>query len=537
MKPQGTEICLAEPPPDEKRVPGGQVLSAEQEALVSLAVEGHNIFYTGSAGSGKSTVLKAIRDRLERMGKIVHVLAPTGRVALANRGQTTWSFAGWTPNTHKSSLSELTSLAYRPPLLKRLRDAETIIIDEISMVEGMHFERLNQYIKAAYSPFDKQSTLPFGGTQVIVTGDFCQLPPIKPFRHCFQCGCDLKPNPRQDTYTCPNTKCGATYRDEQKWAFNTEAWEECNFRHVHLKSIYRQREPAFINLLQKCRLGLQLSDSDLHLLAKCDTPMGNHAVKLCPTRDEVRKINDAEFRRLQAPPQTYKCVDVFLWNKEEHPHLRSRGARETDGSLKELKEHNFDIELQLKEGMQVVLLHNIDVASGLCNGAQGVIVGFEPFGHDLSDFKIYDEPLPVFWPRYNANEEKIQEFMLACRDAKGWPIVKFHNGITKTVYPLCQSILYGDKRPYSLLGRIQIPLTAAWALTVHKSQGMTLDSAVVNLTRAFVDGQTYVALSRVRTLAGLKVEGDLSSLRQFRGNREVLEWLKGKFGQSIMTDE
>lgn len=519
------------------RIGDGPTLSPEQEDLVSRAVEGHNIFYTGSAGCGKSTVLREIRQRLMRMDKNVHVLAPTGKVAMANGGKTTWSFAGWTPNTHKFSLSELKEFSTGRILLERFRNADTIIVDEISMVEAMHFNRLNEIMKAAHSPFDERSTLPFGGTQIIVTGDFCQLPPVKPFSHCFECGSDLIPNRRQDLYTCPSTECGASYHDDDKWAFRSKAWDECNFEHVYLKEVHRQKDPEFVKLLQKCRLGLGMNNSELDLLANCNKTTASYAVQLFPTKDEVRKVNDTEFRRIKAPVQTYKCVDVFLWNKKAHPHLSGKGIRNTDDSLKELKDHAFEIELNLKEGMQVLLLHNIDISLGLVNGAQGVVIGFEPFVYGPPVFEIRTEGLPVYWPAYNVDEEKLLEFMMGCRNAKGWPIVRFQNGQIKTIYPICQSILYGDTRPYTLLGRIQIPLAAAWALTVHKSQGMTLDNAVVNLTRAFTDGQIYVALSRVRTLAGLKVEGDLASLQRFRGNLQVLRWLKEKFGQSIAVDE
>lgn len=512
-------------------------LSAEQKALVSLAVEGHNIFYTGSAGCGKSTVLREMRDRLLDMGKTVHVLAPTGKVAMANRGSTTWSFAGWTPNTHKFSLSELKALVPGQVLLDRFRNADTIILDEVSMVEAMHFDRLNEIMKAAWSPFDERSTLPFGGTQIIVTGDFCQLPPVKPFTHCFECGSDLVSNKQQKTYKCPSTECGASYHDDDKWAFRSKAWDECNFEYVYLTEVHRQTDKEFVKLLQKYRLGLGMNDSELRLLANCNKTTDSYAVKLFPTREEVRKVNDAEFRRISAPVQTYKCVDVFVWNEEEHPHLRGKGTRNADNSLKELRDHTFEIKLNLKEGMQVLLLHNISIPDGLVNGAQGVIIGFEPFEDVPPDFEIRDEGLPVYWPEDDLNERKISEFMTGCKKAEGWPVVQFANGRIKTIYPICQSILYGDTRPYTLLGRIQLPLAAAWALTVHKSQGMTLDNAVVNVTRAFTDGQIYVALSRVRTLAGLKVEGDLASLKRFRGNQQVLRWLKEKFGQSIAVDE
>ncbi|PNP47040.1 hypothetical protein THARTR1_10545 [Trichoderma harzianum] len=521
-------------PKQPYKIGDGPTLSQEQEDLVSRAVEGNNVFYTGSAGCGKSTVLREIRHRLMRMGKNVHVLAPTGKVAMDNRGTTTWSFAGWTPNTHKFTLSELKAFVPGRILLERFRNADTIILDEVSMVEAMHFDRLNEIMKAAYSPFDERSSLPFGGTQIIVTGDFCQLPPVKPFLHCFECGSDLVQNKQQQTYNCPNTECGASYHDDDKWAFRSKAWDECNFEHVYLKEVHRQKDPEFVNLLQKYRLGLRMNDSDLGLLANCNKTTDSYAVRLFPTREEVRKVNDTEFRRINAAVQTYKCVDVFLWNEEEHPHLRSKGTRNADNSLKELRDHAFEIELNLKEGMQVLLLHNISISERLVNGSQGVIIGFEPFKNAPPDFEIRDEGLPVYWPERDLNKKKILQFMMGCKKAEGWPIVQFNNGIIKTIYPICQSILYGDTRPYTLLGRIQLPLAAAWALTVHKAQGMTLDNAVVNLTRAFTDGQIYVALSRVRTLAGLKVEGDLASLQRFRGNQQVLRWLIEKFGQSIV---
>ncbi|KAL6822832.1 PIF1-like helicase domain-containing protein [Trichoderma sp. SZMC 28015] len=401
-------------PKQPYRIGDGPTLSLEQEDLVSRAIEGHNIFYTGSAGCGKSTVLREIRRRLMRMDKNVHVLAPTGKVAMANGGKTTWSFAGWTPNTHKFSLSELKEFSTGRILLERFRNADTIILDEVSMVEAMHFNRLNEIMKAAHSPFDERSTLPFGGTQIIVTGDFCQLPPVKLFSHCFECGSDLVPNRRQDIYTCPSTECGASYHDDDKWAFRSKAWDECNFEHVYLEEVHRQKDPEFVKLLQKCRLGLGMNDSELDLLANCNKTTASYAVRLFPTKDEVRKVNDTEFRRIKAPVQTYKCVDVFLWNTKAHPHLSGKGVRNTDDSLKELKDHAFEIELNLKEGMQVLLLHNIDISSGLVNGAQGVIIGFKPFEDELPLFEIRNEGLPVYWPAYDVDEEKILEFMMGC---------------------------------------------------------------------------------------------------------------------------
>ncbi|KAL7957168.1 PIF1-like helicase domain-containing protein [Trichoderma compactum] len=306
-------------PKQPYKIGDGPTLLPEQEDLVSRAVEGHNIFYTGSAGCGKPTVLREIRDRL--IGMV---------------------------------------------LLKRFSNADTIILDEVSMMEAMHFDRLNEFMKAAYSPFEEGSTLPFGGTQIIVTGISVSCPR------------DLVPNRRQNTYKCPSTECGASYHDDDKWAFRSKAWDECNLEHVYLKEVHRQTDPKFVKLLQKYRLGLGMNDSELGLLANCNKTTDSYAVRLFPTREEVRKVNGAEFRLINAPVQTYKCADVFLGKR----------TKNADNSLKELKDHTFEIKLDLKEGMQVLLLHNISIPDELVNGAQG--------------------------PEHDVNKEKILEFMMGC---------------------------------------------------------------------------------------------------------------------------
>lgn len=306
---------------------------------------------------------------------------------------------------------------------------------------------------------------------------------------------------------------------------------------MYLKMIFRQKSPEFQLLLEKVRLGLPLSDHQIELVASRKKPTASDAVKLFPTRQEVRKVNEEEFRRLDTPEQTYKCADVFLWNAKQHPDLRYMGFKETDGSLKALKGHRFEVELKLKEGMQVLLLHNIDISAGLCNGAQGVIIGFEPFGLNTHTVSVYREDLPVYWPKYDVDQVKSREFMAKCKDVEGWPIVRFHNGIVRTIRPVCQAMIYGNRPPHTLLGRMQIPLAPAWALTIHKSQGMTLDKEGLEVERIFEVGQLYVALSRVRRLEDLTVEGDLTPLRHYRGDPVVLGWLKEKFGEDILLGE
>jgi ATP-dependent DNA helicase PIF1 len=510
------------------------VLCPEQQELVELAASGRNIFYTGSAGCGKSTVLHAIRTRLKNMGRTVRVMAPTGKVALAINGSTTWTFAGWTPDHHKRKLELLERAARGKTTRKRFRQTDTIIIDEISMVENLHFERLNAVMKVGRS----NSLEPFGGVQVIVTGDFCQLPPVKPFQHCITCGSDLVSRAEEEDTVHRCSQCKKIYYDKDKWAFRSEAWKECEFIHVHLKSIHRQNDTQFISMLQKCRLGIPFTQDEVDILMNHRSVTAN-AVKLFSTRDEVRRTNEEAFHRLKTPPHPYLCFDKFMWDSETHPHLEYKGQRNPDGSLRALDDHRFERRIELKIGMLVVLLVNLDLSSGLCNGSQGIIAGFEPYDPNKLPKKAdFGEGDGIVGQHATIKEAHIKEFAEQQRkdnERRGqklfWPVVRFLNGITKTILPECQVHELGDKQPYSLLCRTQIPLTAAWALSIHKSQGMTLDRVIVDLSRAFEEGQVYVALSRATSLQGLKIEGDPQGLAVGRGgNEQVREFLREKLG-------
>lgn len=194
-------------------------LSPEQARLIDLIVkERKNVFYTGSAGVGKSRVLMAFRQRLSVLGYKVNVVAPTGRAALDINGSTTWSYAGWTPDSMKKPLEELLQEAWKKTTKKRLQKTDVLVIDEISMVENFHLERLNAIMKEV-----RQNEKAFGGVQVVITGDFCQLPPVNPFQFCIVCGKALVEKARRSAYEC--TRCNKTYNDEDKWAFQSNAWK------------------------------------------------------------------------------------------------------------------------------------------------------------------------------------------------------------------------------------------------------------------------------------------------------------------------
>lgn len=520
-------------PTEEAYQHDGPELSPEQAKVVELAAQGRNIFYTGSAGCGKSTVLRAMVQRLKHMGKRVEVMAPTGKAALAINGTTTWTFAGWSPNSHKVSIAKLKESATKKSsrARRRFRKTDVIIIDEISMVENLHFERLNQTMKVArIKKRYAADKYPFGGVQVIVTGDFAQLPPVKAFQHCIQCGSETRLDAMQEIHEC--RRCKESYNATDKWAFRSKAWEECDFAHVHLKTIHRQRDDDFISMLQKCRLGEPFTPEEVDLLMNHEA-VTTGAVELYSTREEVRSVNEREFKRLITKPYSFKCHDTFIWNEDKHPHLAKRGERHADGWLTCLEEHSFDRLVELKRGMRVVLLVNLDLQKGLCNGSQGTIVGWtlpskpngEPHPPDEDAKKTFG----------SGGHTDIKTAQIAAFERKAdpavWPIVRFTNGIERVIRAECQVNELGDDPPYSMLCRTQIPLAPAWALSIHRAQGMTLDRVKVDLSKAFLEGQVYVALSRATSLQGLKVVGDAKGLMVGRGgNKEVRAFYKDKFG-------
>ncbi|KAJ8114082.1 hypothetical protein ONZ43_g4992 [Nemania bipapillata] len=494
---------VQEPPPRMPIPVKEPPLCPEQAELVDIILSGRNVFYTGSAGCGKSTVLKAFTRRLRDRGLQVDIVAPTGISALGVGGSTTFVYAGWSLTSFKQPLSDVRRGAHRKYIQKRLRDTDVLVIDEISMVENFHFERLNAVMQEA-----RRSYKPFGGAQVIVTGDFHQLPPVKPFEYCLHCGEELKPNRSEESYVC---KTHGVFRDEDKWAFKSEAWGLCNFVYFHLQTIHRQSDEIFIKILQKCRIGQPLNGDDTDLLMNHPCMSGN-ATKLYARRDEVRRENQKRFDKL-----------LHTW-------------RAADGSLESLRDHRYEALVEFKRGMLVVLLTNLDLGRKLCNGSQGIICGYEEFDpQKLPKLPNKKEPTPengIHGDFAEMREKHIRTFI----DQKGvtkkvWPIVRFHNGIVRTIYADCSVHTLGNKEPYSLLSRTQIPLAAAWAMSIHKSQSLTLDRVIVDLTRAWEEGQVYVALSRATSLSGLKIEGDPRGLTVGKGgNSEVRKFHMENFG-------
>lgn len=494
-------------------------LCIEQLALVELIMSGKNVFYTGSAGSGKSTVLKHVVSLLRKEGNKVDILAPTGRAALEVNGRTLHNYAGWVPRSLGQPLRKLENNARGEKVRKRLRATDILIVDEISMVANHVFERLNCIMKSA-----RDSKKPFGGVRMIVTGDFCQLPPVNAFEYCLICGTTLGPVSWEGNYEC--VKCLAQFSKIDKWAFRSAAWNECDFEHVNLKVIHRQKSADFKALLENSRLGEPRSVDEKWLLLEHPSETRG-AVRLFPRRVDVKTINNNKLAQLPGRTLTYLCVDNFYWNRKNDTlgDKKRRCPEPMSHALEALEEHIFEPTLELKEGMLVILLVNWDLDSSLANGSQGTIIGFEK--HDP---KLFPE-VPRDW-EYSSRRNGLARQFVKGTAVQEWPIVKFHNGRERTIYPRCMINELGDDEPYSLLSRTQIPLMAAWAMTVHRAQGMTLSRVIVDLRHSFEPGQEYVALSRAETLEGLKVEG---LPEKERGpNEQVIEFLKEKNLMPVM---
>ncbi|CAI6335923.1 unnamed protein product [Periconia digitata] len=347
----------------------------------------------------------------------------------------------------------------------------------------------------------------FGGVQMVVTGDFCQLPPVLPFEHCVTCGLETEENKWKGQHVCPKH---GVFKDIDKWAFRSDAWQESGFTHVNLTTIHRQSHKAFIAILHKMRRGIVLNPGNHNLIVyhPSDT---RDAIELYTRKERVKQRNDEMFDKLPTEPQEYQCLDSHDW-KPDHFEWETMGHIMKGGALSGIHDDRYDAKVALKEGMLVVLLHNLDLPAGLVNGSQGTIQRFEkraphrmPVASKNSGGYGSQNGQLLLQGEYAVyRQDKIREFAKQ-ENFPGWPVVKFMNGLERTIYADCTVTELSVGEPKIVISRTQIPLTAGWAITTHKSQGMTLDRVIVDLSGAFELGQAYVALSRARSLEGLKV--------------------------------
>uniref|UniRef100_A0A8C8YGA3 ATP-dependent DNA helicase PIF1 n=1 Tax=Prolemur simus TaxID=1328070 RepID=A0A8C8YGA3_PROSS len=384
-------------------------LSEEQAAVLRVVLKGQSIFFTGSAGTGKSYLLKRILGSLPPTGTVA--TASTGVAACHIGGTTLHAFAGI--GSGQAPLAQCVALAQRPGVRQGWLNCQRLVIDEISMVEADLFDKLEAVARAV-----RQQKKPFGGIQLIICGDFLQLPPV--------------------------TKGS----QPPKFCFQAKSWKRCVPVTLELTQVWRQADQTFISLLQAVRLGRCSDEVTRQLWATATNKVGRDgivATRLCTHQDDVALTNKRRLQELPDKVHSFEAVD-------SHPEL----AQTLDAQCPVSRL------LQLKLGAQVMLVKNLAVSRGLVNGTRGVVV-----------------------------------LLL------GWlPQVRFLCGVTEVIRADRWTV---QATGGQLLSRQQLPLQLAWAISIHKSQGMSLDCVEISLGRVFASGQAYVALSRARSLQGLRV--------------------------------
>ncbi|PBP18910.1 ATP-dependent DNA helicase PIF1 [Diplocarpon rosae] len=491
-------------------------LSPEQEVVAALALKGHNIFLTGAGGCGKTVTIREIMARLDGEGIRYEVVAPTGIAALPLGGKTAHSFMGWDHDSMRAPLSHLRK-NIGGKRRRIMRKPDILILEEISMVENFFLERMNLVMQTALG-----STKPFGGKQVIMLGDFHQLPPVKPCKFCLECGNSIRISDDL-AYDFHCYKCGLLFVREDKWTFKSSVWQALRLRHVRLEKIHRQNDACFKAILDKIRYGEDLEPDEWEALERQKvTPGGICAVRLMPRKMQVDEINWRELAAIQEPAHSWEAIDDYR-NLYPYPTDPSIKRWEIDNPL---KKHRFPGSLHLKVGAKVVLLANLDPDKGLVNGSQGVVVGFQKYNGQHCQPSI----------KYVAGVGQKRAFPgITCHETFSAPVVRFTNGRILPIPAVESRTCFGPEYRAFLGIRVQIPLNLAWALTIHKSQGMTLDYIEVSSKEVFEKGQLYVALSRATQIEGVTVTG--SSRLQLPSDDNIIEFYRNTAWETLVKTE
>lgn len=386
----------------------------KQKTALDILKLGHNVFLTGPAGSGKTFLLKEYIAYLKKNDIGVAVTASTGIAATHMNGQTihSWSGMGIMDVFNEEEYTKLKKRHYHK---QKFNNTKVLIIDEISMLHAHQLDIVNEICKKFKEPFS-----PFGGLQVILCGDFFQLPPV--------------------------TK----YGQEARFVNESAAWQEMNPKICYLEEQHRQEDSDMLKILNDIRKR-SCDENTFELIRSRQNQNIKNAItptKLYTHNINVDAINDLELKKI---PEESK---IFLM---KHTGIEQLAASVKKGCLAPEM-------LVLKKGAVVMFVKN-NFERGYVNGTLGKVIDF---------------------------------------DLTGMPVVKTLAGKKIVATPEKWSI---DENDDVLASITQVPLRLAWAITVHKSQGMTLDAVEMDLSRSFEFGMGYVALSRVRTLDGIKLLG------------------------------
>jgi ATP-dependent DNA helicase PIF1 len=423
-------------------------LSLEQQQALTYFKAGQNLFLTGPGGSGKTALIKVFLEHCKANGKKIQVCALTGCAAVLLNCQAktihSWAGIGLASDTLDRLIHKVALNKYKAANWQKI---DVLVIDEVSMMSQKIFEILDGIGKKT-----RKNTQPFGGLQLVFSGDFYQLPPV---------------NVLAET---GNDATAAAF------CFESPLWAATFPHAIQLQKIFRQTDAAYTTILNQIRVGKLYKSALAVLTPHIGKPLPEtfKPTILLPRRRDAETINLTQLAQLTGEEHTYKLALVG-------------DAKKATAEQKQM-EYNFltnnimaEKSLVLKKGAQVMCIANIltdGAAEPIVNGSQGLVVDF----------------------------------------SGGLPVVQFNNGVRKTMeYHVWNS------ETHPALGVKQIPLIYAWAITIHKAQGVSLEMAQIDAgSSIFECGQTYVALSRIKSLAGLYLTA--FDPQKIKVNRKVQEF-------------
>jgi ATP-dependent exoDNAse (exonuclease V) alpha subunit len=401
----------------------------KQKTALEILKHHHNVFLTGAAGSGKTFLLNQYIDYCRQNDIKVAVTASTGIASTHLGGRTIHSWSGIGIADAMDS-KDIAKLLKRPGFVERFRTTDVLIIDEISMIHAGQLDLINKILRTARSSWE-----PFGGMQIVLSGDLFQLPPI-----------------------------GKNRDEKVRFVHESKSWQEMNIKVCYLTEQFRQDENTILEVLTDIRSG-NVDENTTELLRDAfERTLEDHIepTRLFTHNANVDAINNKKLKEIEGEEFGYAMI--------------ADGIEQVIAALQ--NSCLAPQELLLKEGALVMFVRN-NFEEGYVNGTTGTVIDFTE-----------DE----------------------------FPVVETFEGETITVYPEKWKI---EEEGKTLAEIEQLPLRLAWAITVHKSQGMTLDAAEIDLSKSFEYGMGYVALSRVRTLKNMKLLGINDTALQV--NPEILK--------------
>jgi ATP-dependent DNA helicase PIF1 len=422
-------------------------LSSEQEQAFELFKQGHNLFITGPGGSGKTFLIKKIYDWCNENYKPIQVCALTGCAAVllncSARTIHSWSGIGLGNGDPDRIIQYVSGNKFKK---NNWLSVKVLVIDEVSMMSYKLLTILDGIAKKI-----KKNDAPFGGIQIVFSGDFYQLPPV-----------GNKNDPESSAF-----------------CFENPLWNELFDNEIELKHIFRQTDQSYSDVLNQIREGVLTKKGYNLLLSRC-IPCNDETLKptkILPRKDIVNKINECEMALLDTEKYNYSMQVIedlpSRSSSGNKNHLISKSIANKSKLNHEQIQTNIELfknnlmaekELTLKIGSQVMCIVNLEMegTNPIVNGSRGVVTGFSE---------------------------------------NGLPIVKFKSGIQQVMNYHVWEVEGEELKGYSVR---QIPLILAWAITIHKSQGTTLDLAEIDIGNGIFEcGQSYVALSRVKNVEGL----------------------------------